>query len=230
MKNIFIIVILLAGCTPKAVLEVNIVGKLRTMMMENDTEANINLQDLKDETHLYALGALEGLEGEVLVMGSKPMISKVEGDSFSIANNFDEQATLLVYTQVEEWDSFTIEKNLTLVELEAMVHQKATEAQIPEPVPFLVKGTVSKLNWHIVNGSTGTNATHESHASKGFNREWNHTEVEILGFYSESHQGVMTHHGENSHMHFKSQDGSASGHVDDVHIKKGSLLFIPKSY
>ncbi len=230
MKYTVIITLLLMSCTPHEVMEVNIVGKLRAMMMENKTEANINLQDLKDQEHLYALGALEGLAGEVLVMDSNPMISKVKGDSFSIANNFDTKATLLVYTLVEGWDYFTIVEDQTLNELEELVYEKATAAKLTEPIPFLVKGSASKLSWHIVNGSHGAKATHEDHATTGFNREWNDTEIEILGFYSESHQGVMTHRGEDSHLHFKALDESAAGHVDDVQIKKGSLLFIPKSY
>ncbi|MEP2671255.1 MAG: acetolactate decarboxylase [Cyclobacteriaceae bacterium] len=230
MKNIIIITILLTSCTPKEVAEVNIVGELRAIMRENKTEANINLLDLKEEEHLYALGALEGLAGEVLIMDSNPMISKVKGDSFAIVNNYDAKATLLVYTQVKDWDSFDINEDLMLGELEEFVNEKAMQAKLAEPIPFLVKGTASKLNWHIVNGSPGANATHEDHASSGFNREWNDAEVEILGFYSQTHHGVMTHHGENSHLHFLSRNGSATGHVDEVLIKKGSFLFIPKSY
>lgn len=228
MKNVLIISILLVGCTPREVYEVNIVGTLRSMMMENNTQANINLQDLKAEEHLYALGAREGLKGEVLVMDSKPVLSQVEGDSFSIVNNFDAQATLLVYTQVAEWDFVALDEDKTLGEVEAMVKQKAIEAKHTEPIPYLIKGNASKLNWHIVNGSAS--ATHEDHATAGFNRKWKDADVVILGFFSESLQGVMTHHGENSHLHFMTTDGSAAGHVDDVQIKKGSLLFIPKSY
>ena len=51
-------------------------------MMENNTEANINLLDLKDEEHLYALGALEGLEGEVLVMDSNTFVLQFECQIF----------------------------------------------------------------------------------------------------------------------------------------------------
>lgn len=230
MKNSIIITILLVSCTPREVQEVNIVGKLRAMMMENKTEANINLLDLKDETQLYALGALQKLSGEVLIMDSQPFISKVNADTFSISNHFDAKATLLVYTQVEEWDSIAIDENLTIGNLDDLVHQQATLSKLTEPVPFLVKGSASQLKWHIVNGSSGANATHEDHATSGFNSAWSEVEVEILGFYSEAHQGVITHMGENLHMHFKTPDGSAAGHVDEVQIKKGSLLFIPKSY
>lgn len=230
MKNLLFITILFVGCTPREVQEVNIVGKLGAMMMENKTEANINLLDLKDQEHLYALGALEGLSGEVLVMDSRPMISKVKGDSFAITNNFDAKATLLVYTQVEAWDSLAIDEDQSLTELEGLINKKADEAKLTEPVPFLVKGLASKLNWHIVNGSPGATATHKDHAMSGFNREWKDVEVEILGFFSETHHGVITHMGEDVHMHFKTQDGSAAGHVDDVLIKKGSFLFIPKSF
>lgn len=230
MKYIIIISFLLMSCTPGEVSEVQIVGKLRAIMMENNTKANINLLDLKDEKHLYALGALEKLAGEVLVMGSNPVISKVKGDSFAIANNFDAKATLLVYARVKDWASFNIDKDLTSRELEEWVREKAKDAKITEPVPFLVKGKASELNWHIVNGSPGANATHEAHATSGFNRGWSDVDVEILGFYSKAHHGVITHMGENMHMHFKTQDGSTAGHVDDVQVKKGSLLFIPKSY
>ncbi len=229
MKKYIIITLLILGCSAKTdTSEVKIAGALRTIMMENKTGANIDLRDLKNQEHLYALGAVEGLQGEILVMNSEPILSQAIEDSFSIRNDFETKATLLVYTNVSEWSSQELEANLTNQELEMLIKQMGSENNLSTPFPFKIEGYASKLNWHIVNGNSGQ--SHEGHATSGYNNKLQSSEVEILGFYSEAHQGIFTHMGENAHLHFKTVDGSIAGHVDDLLLEKRSLLFLPKSY
>jgi alpha-acetolactate decarboxylase len=227
MKRILIISIIFVGCTQREPTTVRISGVLKSIMMENKTEASIDLNELKDEANLYALGAVAGLEGEILVLDSKPLITKVVGDTFSISTDFNSKAALLVYANVKDWNSQTMESIQSLKELEARLKQIAEDNKVTGAFPFMIKGNVSKLNWHIVNGNTG--GSHESHVSSGYQGKLENSEVEIVGFYSEAHQGVFTHRGQFSHSHFKTKEGAA-GHVDGLVIEKESLLFVPKSF
>lgn len=224
MKKSIIILFVLAGCTKVNTPAVNISGNLQSIMMKNMTEATIDLRDLKEQPNLYALGAAEGLKGEILVMNSSPLVARVAKDTFSLSNNFEVKATLLVSATVKEWRPYPITENMDTNELTAFVKTIAKDNQLEDPFPFIIKGIAKQVNWHIVNGNSGSaNASHDDHAASGFSREWKMTPIEILGFYSETHQGVFTHHDQDSHMHFKTQDGSAAGHVDDLQIEKGWL-------
>ena len=49
----------------------------------------------------------------------------------------------------------------------------------------------------------------------------------LLGFFSKHHQGVFTHHGENTHFHFVDEEKRLTGHVDAVGIKAGALFKVP---
>jgi alpha-acetolactate decarboxylase len=227
MKRILIISFIFVGCTKSEPTVVHISGVLKSIMMENKTEATVDLNDLKDEANLYALGAVAGLDGEILVLDSESLITKVAEDSFSISNDFNSKAALLVYANVKDWNSQTMESIQSIKELEAKLKQIAEDNKVTGAFPFMIKGNVSKLNWHIVNGNNG--GSHESHATSGYQGELENNEVEILGFYSEAHQGVFTHRGQFSHSHFKTKEGAA-GHVDGLVIEKESLLFIPKSF
>jgi len=229
MRNTIIIALLLAGCKQVSAPVVNISGSLHSIMMKNETQATFDLRDLDGQPNVYALGAVEGLKGEILVMDSQPFVTSVDEDTFSLTNSFDAKATLLVSTTVKEWHSYTLAESMGSKELASFAKKMAEENQVEEPFPFLVKGKAQQVKWHIVNGGSGrSNASHSDHAAAGFSSELTDSEVEVLGFYSTAHQGVFTHRGQNSHMHFKG--GSSMGHVDDLIIDKGSLLFIPKSY
>ncbi len=229
MRNTIIIALLLAGCKQMSAPVVNIAGNLQSIMMKIETQATFDLRDLKGQPNVYALGAVEGLKGEILVMDSQPFVTSVVEDTFSFRNSFDTKATLLVSTRVKEWHSYPLEESMDSKELAAFAKKMAEENQVEEPFPFLVKGKAQQVKWHIVNGGSGkSNASHSDHAASGFSSELIESNVEVLGFYSTAHQGVFTHRGQNSHMHFK--DRYSMGHVDDLIIDKGSLLFIPKSY
>ena len=70
--NLAIFVLLLAGLfscsTPSpedTSFEVAFKGALKNIMHKGDLSANISLSELADIDHLYALGAVENLKGEI---------------------------------------------------------------------------------------------------------------------------------------------------------------------
>ena len=54
--------------------DVEFYGALRNMMHKGDISAKYDLRNLKKTTHLYALGALENLKGEIMILDSTPFI------------------------------------------------------------------------------------------------------------------------------------------------------------
>ena len=48
--------------------------------------------------------------------------------------------------------------------------------------------------------------------------------VNIIGFYSQKHQGVFTHHDSYLHLHLITKDGRWMGHLDRVSFQDMQLL------
>lgn len=204
-------------------------GALRTIMSGN-IASNISLDSLSQKERLYALGAMENLKGEIQIFNSKPSNSFVVNNTINIDNAYDIKASLLVYAQVKKWNTFQVNSNLNKSELEAKIFElaKTHDINIEQPFPFLIEGTVSSLDWHVINWKDGdTVHNHKKHKESGLNGTLANSGVEILGFYSTKHKAIFTHHTTNMHMHFKTTDNAFAGHVDDVKIKE-VIIKLPK--
>lgn len=202
--------------------EVNHSGALR-MIMSGNISSTISLDSLSNKEHFYALGAMENLKGEIQIFNGKPSNSFVKNDSIEIDNSYTYNASLLVYAQVGEWNTFQADNKQTKSELEAKIFElaKSNNIDIEKPFPFLIEGEVSSLDWHVIDWKKGdTVHNHKKHKESGLNGILTDSDVLILGFYSTKHKAIFTHHTTNMHMHFKTIDNLLAGHVDDVIISK----------
>ena len=205
-------------------------GALRTIMSGN-IQPVISLDTLSEKKHLYALGAVNNLKGEIQVFDSKPSNSFVVDSSLQINESYSIKASLLVYAEVEEWDSFQIENSKTKSDLEEQIFELATNGGIntDEPFPFLLEGTVASVDWHVINWKDGdTIHNHKKHKESGLNGTLANIKVQIIGFYSTKHKAVFTHHTTNMHMHFKTDDKAIAGHIDDLSLNQTITLKLPK--
>ena len=210
-------------------LEVSNAGALRTIM-SGDVSSVISLDSLKTKEHLFALGAIENLKGEIQIFDGSPSNSVVLNDSLKIADTYNVNASLLVYSEVKEWNTCKIDDNKTKSQLETKIFElaKANDIDTEEPFPFLIEGTVASLDWHVINWKDGdTEHNHKKHKESGLNGTLKNREVVIIGFYSTKHKAVFTHHTTNMHMHFKTIDNTLAGHVDDVNINQVKIK-LPK--
>lgn len=208
-------------------------GALKNFMHKGDISAKADMRDFKGIDHWYALGALENLEGEILVLDSKPYNSTaIDGDLYT-NNSFEHKASLLVYATVEDWDTLAVPTSVVSYEqLEKFVEESAESngVDVEKPFPFLLEGEASSLDWHVINWPVGdTIHTHEKHRTSGLHGSLENIDVEILGFYSDSHHTIFTHHTTNMHMHFLSSDQKSTGHVDGLELGIGMKLLLPRS-
>ena len=230
-----LIVISITSCgtgnkeTDKFKVEYN--GALKNMMQKGDISAKADLMVFENTEHFYAIGAFENLKGEIQIFDSKPFNTIVIDSTLTFDNSFNKKATLLVYASVNKWKSINIpESVVTYEQLESYIEQIAKENQmkIDEPFPFLLEGTPESFNWHVINWKDGdTEHSHEKHISSGPHGAINNRQVEMLGFYSDSHHAIFTHHTTNMHMHVKTVDNKIAGHVDGLTLGKGMILKLP---
>ena len=96
------------------------------------------------------------------------------------------------------------------------------------PFPFLIEGTAKSFDWHVINWKDGdTEHSHEKNISSGLHGTLKKKQVEMLGFYSNAHHAIFTHHTTNMHIHVKTTDNKIAGHVDALTLGKGMLLKLP---
>ena len=234
---ISLILFLSVSCTnsskqPKNIFKVGYAGALKNMMHKGDLSAKADLADFQGEEHFYALGAIENLKGEVLLFDSKVFNTLVKEETLVFDNTFTKKAALLVYASVNEWQDFKIPADIMSYEdLEKYIEKTAKENQIniDEPFPFLVEGTSKSFDWHVINWKDGdTEHSHEKHVNSGLHGTINDKKIEMLGFYSNSHHAIFTHHSTNMHIHFKTMDNKMAGHIDGLTLGKGMILKLPK--
>ncbi len=76
---------------------------------------------------------------------------------------------------------------------------------------------------HIVNRQGRPVGGHTEHESIQFPLSIEDTAVELIGFWPDRHQRILTHMGSNIHVHGRTADARLSGHVDEVRFISGEL-------
>ena len=61
------------SCRNQPLYEVQYRGSLRSMIHEGDISDKIDLRTFRNQQHVYALGVLENLKGEILIYGGVPI-------------------------------------------------------------------------------------------------------------------------------------------------------------
>lgn len=211
--------------------EVKYFGALKNMMRKGDISAQADLVDFEGEEHLYAIGALENLKGEIQIIDGESFNTLVQDNSISFDKSFKKKATLLVYAIVEKWNTFKIPDEVrTYEELENYVAfiAKQNGINVNKPFPFLIEGTAKSFDWHVINWKDGdTEHSHKKHINSGMHGTIENREVDLLGFYSNSHHAIFTHHTTNMHIHIKTIDDEIAGHCDGLKLGKGMRLKLP---
>ena len=229
---VFFALLLFVSCkqVTKQVFKVKYTGALKDMM-SGDISKTIDLDTLSKKEHLYAIGAYENLKGEIQIFNGAAFNSRVKDSLIAIENNFTGSASLLVYTQVEEWVENYSFFFASKTDLERLLIDEAKRLgiDVSNPFPFIIEGTISELQWHVINwDANDTIHKHQKHQNSGINETLRNEEVVILGFYSTQHKAIFTHHSSNTHIHFRTKDQSLAGHVDALKINDSITLKLPK--
>lgn len=234
---VVLISIVLWSCQPTTEdmshVEVEHFGALRNFMHKGDISAKVDCSAFRDQTHFYALGALEDLQGEILILDSKVHNSTVEEDQVKLDSSFDFKASLFVSAIVPKWKTIQVPTEVKSRQaLEDFISSTASSHGIntAEPFPFMLAGPVDALDWHVIKWDvTDKEHTHQKHVESGAQGTMEHATVTVLGFHSTKHQTIFTHHTSYVHMHVLNEQDEIAGHVDDIVLGPGVALKIPES-
>jgi len=227
-----VISLFLCNSTWATDIEVGYAGALKNFMFKGDISSKFSLSELKGKEHIYALGAVENLKGEIQIFDGTPLVTFSESDEIAFDKTFNKNAALIVYAQVPKWTGAKIPSEInTRSQLENHIQESAIEngLNIDKPFPFLITGKINFIDWHIINWKQGDmEHSHSKHIKSGPNGKLEGSEVVVLGFYSNKHKAIFTHHSTYLHMHFKTKDNKLAGHIDDMQLGQNMFLQLPK--
>jgi acetolactate decarboxylase len=213
---------------------VHVHGSLRAMLHENQFGSQIDLATLPQSPHLFGLGALADLAGEVLVLEGRTYVSYPNGAHAATTEELPTAslgAALLVTTQVEAWDGFVVEAEIAWEDFEATLRQWVERLgwDTQQRLPFQIIGRFPELQWHVIDGSRlqGGGGSHEQHLQAASRLQAQNAAARIVGFYSLQDQGVFTHRDAISHLHCLTSEPQQMGHVDRMVVPAGARVLFP---
>ncbi len=221
---------------------VEYVGAQKDIFKSGRAASVVSLEDLAGRKNLYAMGPVDGLDGEITIFDSKPYITQVRGNDFTLDKTLKHGAFFLVWTEQAKWKDVPVPDTVKgYVDLQNFVKSQAQTAgiDISKPFPFLLAGTPVEIKWHInIDRTEGKPITRELFLKSKEPYTTKNEPVDIVGFYSEHHAGVfLTQFApaikegsgmENAiHIHLVSRVSKAAGHIDDLILGPGTVLRLP---
>jgi len=222
---------------------VEYVGAQKEIFKTGKATSVVSLEDLAGKKGLYAMGPVDGLDGEITIFDSKPYITKVRGNDYTVDKTFKHGAFFLVWSEQTNWSDVQVPATIKgYVELQKFVREQGQKAGIDvmKPFPFLLVGTPAEIKWHInVDRTEGKPITKELFLKSKEPYVTRNEPVDIVGFYSDHHAGVFLNQFspaikegsgmENMiHIHLVSKNSKAAGHIDDITFGDGMVLRLPK--
>lgn len=209
---------------------VKVVGAMKNVMWKGQLYGTIALDTIAIKAHLYGLGPVEYLSGELLIVDGKCYQSSVLTDStMKVEETYHTKAPFFVYANVERWEESILPEEIqTIQQLEVFLDENTKNA--PRPFAFKLTGTVETASIHIVNLPKGSKVSSPDEAHQGQkNFQLRNEASEIIGFFSTQHKAIFTHHDTFLHLHLLTVDKSKMGHLDHALFKKGTMkLYLPK--
>lgn len=209
---------------------VKIVGQMRNVMWKGELFGSINLDTIGNKEHLYGLGPVEYLAGEILIIDGKSYKSTALTDTtMKVEETYNIKAPFFGYANIAKWTEQILPDSIQSIrQLELYLDQ--TTKSLPRPFLFRLTGVVKLASIHVVNLPPGSVVHSPDDAHKGQKTyQLASEQSEIVGFFSTQHQSIFTHHDTYLHMHLITADKQKMGHLDSAVFDKGSMkLYLPK--
>jgi alpha-acetolactate decarboxylase len=210
-------------------------GTLRDVMHGKVMDGQVRLSDATDKPHTFGIGAPDKLQGEILIADSVAWLAKIKDDNQIVTQRSspEDSAVLLAVAQVPLWSDVAVDQDVSADDFDDFIKSTMLQAGLDklETVPFMIEGQFSSLNLHVLNGQCPFAVVKVDVGGAGPPHRTTLNDVEglLVGFYAENGAGRITHHSTSTHVHalVENGDDQASGHVDAVALKAGSVIRVP---
>ena len=196
-------------------------GKMSKIGQERRVDAEILVDSIKGK-HLYAVGPVEDLRGEIIVWDSKPFVAAVTEDKkpYLQKNVKPLKAIFLVYADVQQWDTLVLRNKISsLDDLQKTITEAAYQhgTDTMSAFPFLLFGKVKEGSGHIMfKDSSVKTITPDALKAANYTNTFNNQFAQMLGFYSQHHQTIFTHHDSFLHIHYRMANKYQAGHLEMI--------------
>jgi alpha-acetolactate decarboxylase len=214
-------------------------GEMHKVIGLQQHQARVRLADLLKTPHLFAVGALEGLKGEISVLDGQPTVTGVDKQFLpkTIAGDSSElQATMLIGAYINSWLESKIPSTLSDEELDDFIQSQIEQLGRDPKVPamFRIIGRFKEVNMHVINGACPVHARIRNVEIAELERpseiHLKSIEGEVVGVFAMDAVGKLTHPATKSHKHLVFKDGESNailtGHVEALSVETGSRLFL----
>jgi len=189
------------------------------------------LDTINNKSHLYALEPYEKLQGEITIVDGKPFFvtAYIEGKS-KIGQSWDIKSPFFVSANVTNWKAFELTDDISSVsDIQTIVADiaKANGYDTNTPFPFKLEGLLEQATFHIVTPRSNDITGYRENVNQQL-FPFDNIKGQIIGFYSENHQGIFTGSKSFIHVHFLKNDQTFMGHLDKIKTSKSNLtLYLP---
>jgi hypothetical protein len=196
-------------------------------------DLKIGLDSIIGKRNSYAFGLLDSLTGVFQVNDGKPLYGMLHGDSVVVNNRSARPAVVLVHCETTEWKKIALPASVA--NTEALVgfleYNEALNLDTTTSFVFLIEGIVEQLDWCVIPEPLEESdpLKNDQSISQG-NGTIMDKYIEIVGVYSTENNGGFTTKNIPVHMHFKTADGSFTGHVNHLELGTEMSLRIPVTY
>jgi acetolactate decarboxylase len=208
-------------------------GTMREALRDGRDEGRVAVADVAKKGY-WAVGALEGLRGEVTIADGDVWISQGTPERATTRREAaGASATVLFGARVDAWDELAVGEDVDPSELDAYVERRAREAglDVSRAFPFVVEGGLRHLELHVIGGECPIRARMLGQAmtKPPYRMHAGATDGRLVGIYAPDSSGVVCHMGSRTHVHaLLERDGGLTGHAETVGLAKGAKLLLPR--
>lgn len=213
-------------------------GSMHQALAQGDDTARVRLTDLQQYPDLYAIGAVAGLQGEITIVDSEPVVTAV--DPSGAPHPLDpatSAATLLMGQSVARWVSTELADDVAPADFDEAVRSAAAahDVDLAEPFVFVVEGELTDVHLHVLNGACPVHARRHGlelpEGSRPFETDADRIEGTLVGIYATNGAGTVTHSGTRTHVHVVFVDPATgeriTAHIERAGVARGAILRVP---
>lgn len=226
------------GPQPRPALDLVQYGSMHETIGQQRHHGRVPLAEIVQRPHFYGVGALEGLEGEITIHDSGPIVTGVTSDGgLHALPHDDRQATLLVGQFIEDWTSHEFDEAVTPDGFDEAVAVAAEKAGLDprHPFVFVLEGEVRDVLLHVINGSCPIRARVQNvmldESERPVELDASALRGRVVGVYARDAVGKLTHPATSVHAHLvfgHDETGERmTGHLERLGAAKGAVLRLP---
>lgn len=215
-------------------------GSMHEALAKGESEARVLLADLSGREHFYAVGALEGLEGEITMLDSAVFATTFAPEGgLEPLDPSKHAATLLVGQSVPHWSGLTLDADVPPEQFDEKVRKTAAGqgVDVSEPFMFVIVGAFNDVRLHVIHGACPVHARmmklELTEEKRPYESEVARVQGTVVGIYAADAVGKLTHPATSTHPHLVFVDAetgkTVTGHLERVGIAAGSILKVPNA-